>query len=453
MNNLTPQQTVAELDKYIIGQKEAKRAMAIALRHRERRRLTPDMGPEIHPKNILMIGPTGVGKTEIARRVAALIDAPFVKEEATKFTEVGYVGKDVESIICDLVEDSVTKVYTQKLKEVENKAERLATERLLNYLCQQLGKANPPRRATKQRVLAQGTVNSKAKRSSPATRRSVAKLLQGHQLDDQLIEIEVRDGSEKFPPDSDEEGFGDVATQLENKGEHARWRKLPVKEARRLLTREEASKLLDCTEVVEDAIRRAEDSGVVFVDELDKITGAKFEIGRDISGEGVQRDLLPIVEGTTVMTRYGPVRTDHILFIAAGAFHRSKPTDLIPELQGRFPLRVELGPLSKEDLERILREPRNALIVQHQALLATEGVELLFSEDGVKEIARLACLMNEENENIGARRLNTIMEKVLEDLNFSASEKSGEKVVVDAAYVSQHTEGLIKNRDLGRYIL
>jgi ATP-dependent HslUV protease ATP-binding subunit HslU len=450
MSSLTPQQIVAELDKYIVGQREAKRAVAIALRHRERRQLTSEMSSEIHPKNILMIGSTGVGKTEIARRVAAMLNAPFIKVEATKFTEVGYVGKDVESVIHDLVEDSVVKVYTQKLKEVESKAEMLATERLLNYMCKQLAKSKPANQVKKQRAVAQGTVSTKVKRASPATRRFVARLLQDHQLDDQLVEIEVPEAREEFPntfelpyPPEVEEFRGtyeDVDARLRDKGRSHRWRKLPVKEARRLLTQEEASKLLDFTEVVEEAIRRAENGGVVFVDELDKVTGTKIEVGRDVSGEGVQRDLLPIVEGTTVMTRYGQVRTDHILFVAAGSFHRNKPADLIPEIQGRFPLRVELCPLSQEDLERILREPDNALTKQYQALLVTEEVELVFSEDGLKEIARLACLMNEQNENIGARRLNTIMEKVLEELNFSASERKGEGE-------------LINNRDLSRYIL
>jgi ATP-dependent HslUV protease ATP-binding subunit HslU len=462
MTNLTPQQIVAELDKYIVGQREVKRAVAIALRHRERRQLTADMGTEIHPKNILMIGPTGVGKTEIARRVAALIDAPFLKAEATRFTEVGYVGKDAESIVHDLVEDSMTKVYSQKLKEVESKAEKLATERLLNYICQQLKKSKPQKQATKQLAVAQGATSIKVKGTSSPTRRFVARLLQDHKLDDQLVEIEIPEVREEFPTDlelapSDLEdfrgAFADTVARVEGKGKSRHWRKIPVKEARRLLAREEASKLLDYSEVVDEATKRVEERGVVFIDEMDKITGARIEIGRDVSGEGVQRDLLPIVEGTTVMTRYGPVKTDHILFMAAGAFHRSKPSDLIPELQGRFPLRVELTPLSQEDLERILTEPQYSLTKQYQALLATEGVELVFAEDGVQEMARLATLMNEQNENIGARRLNTIMERVLEELNYSAAERKGEKVVVDTAYVSQHIGDLVKNRDLSRYIL
>lgn len=458
---MSPQKIVAELDKYIVGQKEAKRAVAIALRHREQRRKLPQsMGQEVRPRNILMIGPTGVGKTEMSRRIASLVDAPFVKAEATKFTEVGYVGRDVESIIHDLVEESVNKVYTQKLKEVESKAEGLATERLLNYLCQQMKENEKRQQAKQQRVLARGVPSRPSKRSSPSVRRFVARLLQEHQLDDQLIEVEVPEMVEEVPenflpyrPDEFNEPIGDFTEKAKSEERPLRWRKLPVKEAKRLLTREEASKLLDFPEIVEEALKKTEDKGVVFLDELDKIIGPRVEIGRDVSGEGVQRDLLPIVEGTTVMTRYGPVKTDYILFIAAGAFYQNRPSDLIPEMQGRFPLRVELSSLTQEDLAKILVEPENSLVKQHQALLGTEGIELVFQNDAIEEIALMAQQMNEQHENIGARRLNTIMEKVLEDINYATLERKGERIVIDSTYVSQHMGDLLKNEDLNRYIL
>ncbi len=463
MNNATPRAIVRDLDKYIVGQAEAKRAVAVALRNRERRRqLPPELRREVMPKNILMIGPTGVGKTEIARRMAAMINAPFVKVEATKFTEVGYVGRDVESIICDLVEVGVSKVYEEKLKEVESKAERLATERITNYLCQQWNQKGRKVAAKSQQSLAaipkiDGARASGGERTA-SIRRQVAELLRNSQLEEQLIEIEVGGDTESLSSSLLELPMG-VDDEIDSLGsfpqnlKQRRCRKVQVKEARRILTREEANKLLDFDQVVEQALDRTEESGVVFIDEIDKLAGPKVEIGRDVSGEGVQRDLLPIVEGTTVITRYGQVKSDHMLFIAAGTFSQNKPSDLIPELQGRLPLRVELSPLSQEDLKRILVEPQNALTKQYQALLATEGVDLAFTEEGVQEISRLATLMNERVENIGARRLNTIMEKVLEELSFTAPERKGEQVVVDAAYVREHIEGLIKDEDLSRYIL
>lgn len=454
-----PQAIVEELDKYIVGQKEAKKVVAIALRTRERRRQLPvEMRREIMPKNILMIGPTGVGKTEIARRMAAMINAPFIKVEATKFTEVGYVGRDVESIITDLVETAVTKGYEDRLKEVESKAEKLATEKIIDYICQQSAQ---PAVARQEEARAVGRESRVRGRRQLKSRRYVAQLLLKRQLEDQVIEIEV--SGEHLAPgflsgaytrvDVEEEAiFGDTP-EVPRNYEGGQRRRVPVREARRILAREEASRLVDFDEVVDETIAQVEENGVVFIDELDKLVGPKVEIGRDVSGEGVQRDLLPIVEGTMVMTRFGPVKTEHILFIAAGSFCHGKPSELIPELQGRLPLRVELSPLSQDDLERILLEPRNALTKQYQALLSTEGVELSFAPEGMREIARLACLMNERTENIGARRLYTIMEKVLEEISFQAPEEKGQKVVVDQAYVQQHVGNLIADEDLSRYIL
>lgn len=463
MGNLTPQSIVRELDKYIIGQKEAKRAVAIALCTRERRKkLPPELRQEITPKNILMIGPTGVGKTEVARRMARMINAPFVKVEATKFTEVGYVGRDVDSIISDLVETGVTKVYGEKLREVENEAEKLVNKKLIGYLYQQLAPENK-HQVVKGR-LAIGTVSAqgRGRKHAPLSRQLIAKLLQSHQLDDQLIEIEVdrevrgqsvvsgfyHDEAEEFEDRSDI-----FMADLTDYRQTQQRRRVSVKEARRILTRLEAGKMLDFSQVLEEAIEQVEENGVVFLDELDKLVGPRIEVGRDVSGEGVQRDLLPLLEGARVITRYGIVKTDHILFITAGAFYHSRPSELIPELQGRFPLRVELSPLTLTDLERILVEPQDALTRQYQALLATESVELIFTESGIKEIARLATLMNERSENTGARRLNTIMEKVLEELNFSAPERAGNRVTVDIDYVREHIGNLIKDEDLSRYIL
>ena len=468
MGDLVPKSIVGELDKYIVGQEEAKRAVAIALCNRERRRkLSPEMRQEVIPKNILMIGSTGVGKTEIARRLAAIVNAPFLKVEATKFTEVGYVGRDVESIIHDLVEVSVNKVYHEELKEIENKAKRLATERIVGYLCRQLGKRK--RAVAKSQQVLSGiskaagktTIGAGDGRASTTTRRRVTELLRNQQLEEQFIEIEVGDGVAEMgsiiesPTEIDwEEGdpfnefYGGLRSHVGQ-----RKRKVRVKEARRILIREDANKLLDFDQVLEQAIDRVEENGLVFIDELDKLIGPKVDVGRDVSGEGVQRDLLPLLEGTTVMTRHGPVKTEHILFIAAGTFSQNKPSEVIPELQGRFPLRVELSPLSQHDLERILTEPDNSLIKQYQALLATEGIDLVFTEDGVREIARLVVLMNERSDNIGARRLYTIMEKLLEDLSFAASDRRGEQVVVDANYVFQQVGGLIKDENLSRYIL
>lgn len=445
IDELTPQRVVQELDKYIVGQEPAKRAVAIALRNRYRRRMLPsDIRDDVVPKNILMIGPTGVGKTEIARRVAKLIDAPFVKVEATKFTEVGYVGRDVESIIRELVETAVSMVHERKVAEVQDRAADLANERLIGYLLEQ-GKV---------------PLETSQKRKGISQRRrriKVAEMLRNHLLEDEIVEIDVEGADILYLADIHElnsgeagEGLGDI---VESYRSRKRSKKVSVKEARRILTQEEANKLIDFDQVVDEALEKVEELGVVFIDEIDKIAGNGVDAGSDVSGEGVQRDLLPIVEGSTVSTRYGNVKTDHILFIAAGAFHAVKPSDLIPELQGRFPLRVELKSLGQQDLLKILLYPENSLPKQYRALLATEGVELEFTEDGLAEIARLAYEINLRTEDIGARRLHTIMEQVLEDISFRASEMRGSRVVVDGDYVATRMANLIKDEDLSRYIL
>ncbi|HEU5200854.1 MAG TPA: ATP-dependent protease ATPase subunit HslU [Ktedonobacterales bacterium] len=489
MKNLTPQQIVEELDRYIVGQAAAKRAVAVALRNRYRRlQLAPEVRAEITPKNILMIGPTGVGKTEIARRLAKLADAPFVKVEATKFTEVGYVGRDAESIVRDLMDASINMVHTEKQALVQAQAEEMAHQRILNYLLAPKQPEEPADgaaasakgRATKssqELVLAEsaaaeqnGKVGMRAAKAAgreqprvtKAKRKRVAEMLANHQLEEQIIEIDL-DADDGYTSilefvagmAADDTGDGNDFQELIGpvSGSRKRSRRVSVKEARRLLTQEEANKLIDFDQVVEDATKRVEESGLVFLDELDKIAGAKVEIGPDVSGQGVQRDLLPIVEGSTVMTRYGPVKTDHILWIAAGAFYSSKPSDLIPELQGRFPLRVELEHLSQADFKAILTQPDNALTKQYQALLGIEEVQLVFTEDGLEEMAGLATQMNQRLENIGARRLHTILEKLLEDLSFEAPDLRGQTVTVDRAFVKSRLEGLMKNEDLSKYIL
>lgn len=470
MKDLTPQAVVRELDKFIVGQPDAKRAIAIALRNRYRRQqLSPEMAREIAPKNLLLIGPTGVGKTEIARRVAALADAPFIKVEATKFTEVGYVGKDVDSIVQDLAEASVTLVHEEKMKEVEARAEKQATDKILNYLVQQLPAAGRRVPAKKQpeteAAPVRGRMLTRAEKSRQRRERDrLAGLLQSNELEEQVIEIEVGSELDRFESLLDYAG-GASAEEMSDAyndyldaynsptGGRRRSRRVSVREARRILTREEATKLIDMDIVIESAMNRAQEHGVVFVDELDKVCGPRTEFGSDVSGEGVQRDLLPVVEGTTVTTRYGPFKTDHVLFVAAGSFYANKPSDLIPELQGRFPLRVELKSLTEEDFRRILTEPENALTKQYVALLGTEGITLSFDEEAIAEIARLGVLMNERMENIGARRLHTIMEKVLEEISFTASEHSGESVDITAGYVRERMDGLVKDPDLSRFIL
>lgn len=471
--NLTPPQIVAELDKYIIGQNDAKRSVAIALRNRYRRQqLEPEMRNEIAPKNIMMIGPTGVGKTEIARRMAKLIDAPFIKVEATKFTEVGYVGRDVDSIIRDLVEVSIQMVHDEKLREVQPQAEGAANEKLVGYLVQQLYYKDKKKAARKvlfnsepsengEKPPEAETVSAEDKKLLERRRKRVATMLRQNKLEEQTVEIDLDDepfGSlGMFELVSNEEPGGSENFQdfMDNLGAltRRRTRKVTVKEARRILTNEEANKMIDFDGVVETSVQRAEQLGVVFLDEIDKIVGNGNETGPDVSGEGVQRDLLPIVEGSSVMTRYGPVKSDFILFIAAGAFHNAKPSDLIPELQGRFPLRVELDSLEQEDLKAILAKPENALTKQYTALLATEGVKLDFDDSGLEEIAQIAVDVNEKTEDIGARRLHTIMEKVLEDISFNASDHKDQTVLVNQKYVQEKVGDLVEDEDLSRYIL
>jgi len=462
MQDLTPRQIVEQLDKFIVGQGEAKRAMAIALRNRYRRQQLPDeLRDEVIPKNLLLIGPTGVGKTEIARRVSKLADAPFLKVEATKFTEVGYVGRDVESIVRDLVEMSVNMIHTERLSHVRDKAESVAMERLVTYLVQQ----DPKGRelvATLEGDQAQAAANQRVsvERRLRRQRKKVAQMLSERTLEDQTVEIEIEievDGYGSMMDLMAEAGTDEMGAnfddQLNQQGPRKRSRKVSVADARRILMQEEAQKMIDFDSVIDDAVFRTEQNGVVFLDEIDKIISNGYESSGDVSGEGVQRDLLPIVEGSTVMTRYGPVKTDHILFIAAGSFHDTKPGDLIPELQGRFPLRVELDSLGVDDLRSILSEPDNALTKQYQALLATEGVELEFTPDGIEEMAEFAFDMNEKLEDIGARRLQTILEEVLEEVSFDATELEDRKVVVDRAYVRSKIEDLIEDEDLSKFIL
>ncbi|MFQ5656106.1 MAG: ATP-dependent protease ATPase subunit HslU [Candidatus Methylomirabilales bacterium] len=442
MDQLTPKQIVAELDKYIIGQHAAKKAVAIAVRNRWRRqKLPPDLRDEVAPKNIIMIGPTGIGKTEIARRLAKLAEAPFLKVEASKFTEVGYVGRDVDSIIRDLTDISVNMVKGERTAAMADRAAELAEERLIDLLV-------PPSRAA-------GFETTQA--TPHETREKFRKLLREGKLDDRVVEIEVRDRAipmVEVIPGAGVEGMDQLREMLDNLLPHrVKRRKVKVEAARRIVAQEEAQKLIDMDEVISEAIRRAENSGIVFLDEIDKIAGRERAYGPDVSREGVQRDLLPIVEGSTVSTKYGMVRTNHILFIAAGAFHVSKPSDLIPEMQGRFPLRVELQSLTKEDFVRILTEPQNALTKQYTALLATEGVDLGFTSDAVEEVASIATAVNHATENIGARRLYTIIERLLEDVSFEAPNMEGVKVEINAAYVREKLQDIIRDEDLSRYIL
>ncbi len=451
---LTPKQIVEELDKYVVGQKEAKKAVAIALRNRWRRqRLPEDMREEVVPKNIIMIGPTGVGKTEIARRLAKLVRAPFIKVEATKFTEVGYVGRDVESIVRDLVEIAVNMVKEEKIAEVEERARELAYDRLAEIMIPE------PQQTQSVQSLFDVFLPQKPQTQVENThlkdeRNRVKKLLKEGKLDDEIVEIPVTVEAPKVNViglGGDMQNLQDMLSSLLPKPK--KLRKMKVKEALRYLTQEEAQKLIDMDEVVREAIDRAENQGIIFIDEIDKVAARGGAKGPDVSREGVQRDLLPIVEGCKVSTRYGLVRTDHMLFIAAGAFHIAKPSDLLPELQGRFPIRVELKPLTKEDFVRILTEPKNALTKQYKALLAAEGVDIEFTPDGIEEIARIAEEANTKAENIGARRLHTVLERLLEDLSFNAPEMKGQKVVIDRDYVREQLEGIIKDEDLTRYIL
>jgi ATP-dependent HslUV protease ATP-binding subunit HslU len=448
---LTPRDIVAELDKYVVGQAKAKRAVAIALRNRYRRqRLPADMAEEVAPKNILMIGPTGVGKTEIARRLARLAQSPFVMVEASKFSVVGYVGRDVESMVRDLVEIAVKMVRQERETEVLDKARQAAEERLLDLLL-------PP--APGSSSFGESSTEAQfAREQASATREKLREQLKAGRLDAKVVEIEVRDRGmpsfELISGSSVEEIGVNLRDMLPGFFQgRTRRRRLPVPEALEQLTQEEAQKLIDMEGVSKAALERVEQSGIIFVDEIDKISGREGSQGPDVSREGVQRDILPIVEGTTVNTKHGMVRTDHILFIAAGAFHVSKPSDLIPELQGRFPIRVELEALGRDDFIRILTEPKNALITQYVALLKTEGVELTFTPDAIERIAELAALVNERTENIGARRLHTVLERLLDEVSFHAPELGGREIRIDAAYVDRMLADIARSDDLSRYIL
>jgi ATP-dependent HslUV protease ATP-binding subunit HslU len=445
MENFTPHEIVSELDKYIVGQKDAKRSVAIALRNRWRRQQVPEpLRDEIAPKNIIMIGPTGVGKTEIARRLARLSQAPFLKVEASKYTEVGYVGRDVESMIRDLTDLAVNMVKAEESGKVQKRAEELAEERLLDLLLPHSGRG-----AHKE---------PKEGEDREATREKLRKLLKAGKLNEKYVDVEVMDRNIPIVEIFSASGMEEMDINIKEMfgglfPKKKKQRKVKVPEALTLLTQEEAQKLIDMDAVTRQAIDRVEQSGIIFIDEIDKVAGRESSYGPDVSREGVQRDILPIVEGTTVTTKYGMVRTDHILFIAAGAFHVSKPSDLIPELQGRFPIRVELQSLGKEEFIRILTEPENALIKQYTALLSTESIKLEFREDSIAEIAATATLINERTENIGARRLYTIMEKLLEELSFDAPEMSGKALVIDAAYVKGKLKDFVEDEDLSRYIL
>jgi ATP-dependent HslUV protease ATP-binding subunit HslU len=454
LDELTPREIVAELDKHVVGQKDAKRAVAIALRNRMRRqKLSPEMAEEVIPKNIIMIGPTGVGKTELARRLAKLANSPFLKVEASKFTEVGYVGRDVESMIRDLVEIAIDNAREEKLEDVADKAELNAEERLLDIL---LPASPRPAESTSGGVVIDASTS--LTESTSRTREKLRQQLREGKLDDRTVEIDVRERNfpsfEIISNQGVEEMDVNIKDMLPNIfGQRTKKRKMKVNEAFEYLIQEEEQRLIDMDQVTRTAIDRVEDAGIIFLDEIDKIAGREGGHGPDVSREGVQRDILPIVEGTTVNTRYGMVRTDHILFIAAGAFHVSKPSDLIPELQGRFPIRVELQSLTMEDFIRILTEPKSSLVKQYTALLETEGVKLEFTEEALAEIARFAFRVNEGTENIGARRLHTIMERVLDNISFDASERKGQSFKVDASYVREMLADIVKDQDLSRYIL
>src|SRR5713226_8670707 len=451
LDDMTPREIVAELDKYIVGQNAAKRAVAVALRNRVRRqKLAPEMAEDVLPKNILMIGPTGVGKTEIARRLARLAGCPFVKVEASKYTEVGYVGRDVESMVRDLIETAIDMVREEKLDEVAERAEQSAEERVLDLLL-------PPAPAlVTPRDPANPAAESANREHENRTREKLRAQLREGKLDQRMVEVEVRERAMPSFEIISNQGVEEMDVNIKDMlsgffGQQKKKRKMTVAEALDYLIQEEENRLIDMDQVTRIAVERAEQMGIIFIDEIDKIAGRESGHGPDVSCEGVQRDILPIIEGTTVNTRYGMIRTDHILFIAAGAFHITKPSDLIPELQGRLPIRVELSSLSEADFIRILTEPKNALIKQYMALLDTEGLKLTFTEDSIATIARFAAKVNEHTENIGARRLHTILEKVLEEISFEAPEMKKKTVKVDGAYVQKQLANIVKDQDLSRY--
>jgi ATP-dependent HslUV protease ATP-binding subunit HslU len=456
-DELTPREIVIELDKYIVGQAAAKRAVAVALRNRVRRqKLTPEMAEDVLPKNILMIGPTGVGKTEIARRLARLAGCPFIKVEASKYTEVGYVGRDVESMVRDLVETAIDMVREEKLDEVAERAEHAAEERVLDLLLP----TSPPPHPEPPNLLNSSApqIEEPRRDQMDRTREKLRAQLRDGKLDQRLVEVEVRERSTPAFEIVSSQGVEEMDINVKDMlsgifGQQKRRRRMTVAEAFDYLIQEEENKLIDMDQVTRLAVERAEQMGIIFIDEIDKIAGRESGHGPDVSREGVQRDILPIVEGTTVNTRYGMIRTDHILFIAAGAFHISKPSDLIPELQGRLPIRVELTALTEGDFVRILTEPKNALIKQYVALLDTEGLKLNFTEDAIATLARYAVMVNEQTENIGARRLHTILEKVLDEISFEAPDLKKKNVKVDGAYVTKQLADIVKNQDLSRYIL
>jgi ATP-dependent HslUV protease ATP-binding subunit HslU len=456
LDELTPREIVAELDKYVVGQQAAKRSVAIALRNRMRRqKLPPDLAEEIIPKNIIMIGPTGVGKTEIARRLAKLTNSPFLKVEASKFTEVGYVGRDVESMIRDLVEVAIDMVREEKLEDVSDRAELNAEERLLDLLLPAATGAKP---AASTDNVGFGSSAIEHQDSQSRTREKLRQQLREGKLDDRLVELDVRE--KNFPAFEiiSNQGVEEMDINMKDMlpnifGQRTKKRKMKVGEAFDYLIQEEEQRLIDMDQVTRIAVERVEQSGIVFLDEIDKIAGRESGHGPDVSREGVQRDILPIVEGTTINTRYGMVRTDHILFVAAGAFHVSKPSDLIPELQGRFPIRVELQSLTMEDFIKILTEPKSSLVKQYTALLETEGLKLEFTRDALDEIAHFAFRVNEGTENIGARRLHTIMERVLDEISFEAPDREDKNATVDADYVKKMLTDIVKDQDLSRYIL
>jgi ATP-dependent HslUV protease ATP-binding subunit HslU len=450
LDEMTPREIVGELDKYIVGQAAAKRAVAVALRNRVRRqKLPPEIAEDVLPKNILMIGPTGVGKTEIARRLARLAGCPFVKVEASKYTEVGYVGRDVESMVRDLVETSIDMIREEKLDEVADRAEQAAEERVLDLLL-----PPPPPAAA---GAAEGDLAAQREQTQRTRDKLRAQLREG-KLDQRMVDLEVRERAMPSFEIISNQGIEEMDVNLKDMlsgffGQQKKKRKMSVADAFEYLIQEEENKLLDMEQVTRIAVERAEQMGIIFIDEIDKVAGREAGHGPDVSREGVQRDILPIIEGTTVNTRYGMIRTDHILFIAAGAFHVTKPSDLIPELQGRLPIRVELQSLKEEDFVRILTEPKNALIKQYVALMETEGLKLQITEDAVQTIAKFATTVNEQTENIGARRLHTILEKVLDEISFEAPDLKKKSVKVDAAYVNKQLADIVKNQDLSRYIL